>query len=273
MELYLLKGEAACAAGESTASVSAGEKAVISEGGEISISSFTIWDIPLFAAEGLSDYDLRKAIQEDSGLDVTANPAVHYWGLLAHTEGEILYTGMIDFEMDSNPELAVIHSYERDKQTIVNCEIYRTSPEGNWFGGVNIPFFSYDSLGDGRYQDGSISLMEADGKLYLRFHIAFVFRERDDSISMRETDHFFGFFPEENNSTGTCTFIKSLQHCQNVSFEGINNTYNKIMRSGPATDISAGEYEAFLKEYREVQILAYTPDNMHIIAATGNIPE
>ena len=72
LSVYLLEGKVRCEADGSHETVRAGEKAVMTEDGEIDVSPFTAADIPSFVVvEVEDDDDLAGAILDASGIDVT----------------------------------------------------------------------------------------------------------------------------------------------------------------------------------------------------------
>ncbi|MCI8878860.1 MAG: hypothetical protein HFF78_07815, partial [Oscillospiraceae bacterium] len=73
----LLEGKIRCAADGERANVSAGEKVLLGEDGQLTVTPLTVRDVPEFVrAEFEEDEDFRQEILDDIGLDVCAEPAV-----------------------------------------------------------------------------------------------------------------------------------------------------------------------------------------------------
>lgn len=65
MRVYLLEGKVECSTADRQEMVQAGEMAVLTEDGEVSVSPFTAQDIPDFVMEEIQeDEDLREAVEE-----------------------------------------------------------------------------------------------------------------------------------------------------------------------------------------------------------------
>lgn len=268
MELYLLEGRVECTAGESTAPVRAGEKASMTAGGAIEVSAFSVGDIPAFVINEVKQNDqLREEIQNDSGLDITTHPTVKYGDtyedVLANIDGDILQTEEVDFDLDGSPELTVLYTQESDGSMFVLCNIYRTGPDGlTLSGGYGEIFFT----GDGKYRDGSFSLVESDGRIYQKWHTVYVIQGENGYTNIQEKDAYYGFVPAKTGD-GTEMFLEKLIYGHNHSSTGIQEYYSLMYADGSGSKISAGEYEAFLANYREIRLIAYTPDNVSVALA------
>ena len=71
MTLFLLEGKVTCTAGGETATVYAGERATMTEDGDIDIAAFNVDAVPGFVRDEIEDDDeLAEAIREDAGLDL-----------------------------------------------------------------------------------------------------------------------------------------------------------------------------------------------------------
>lgn len=71
LSVWLLEGKVRCEADGEKETVRAGEMAVMTEDGEITVEEFTAADIPEFVVEEIEeDDDLAEAILDDSGIDV-----------------------------------------------------------------------------------------------------------------------------------------------------------------------------------------------------------
>lgn len=81
LSVYLLEGKVRCEADGERETVRAGEMAVMTGDGEITVSPFTARDIPAFVLEELEEDDsLAEAILDDSGLDVKNIPEALRFG-------------------------------------------------------------------------------------------------------------------------------------------------------------------------------------------------
>ena len=100
LSVYLLEGKVRCQADGEKETVRAGEMAVMTEDGQITVEEFSAADIPAFVMEEIEDSDdLAEAILDDSDIDVTGGAGGDvpggYAEDLAEIDGEILYTEVV----------------------------------------------------------------------------------------------------------------------------------------------------------------------------------
>lgn len=270
MELYLLEGKVECTAGTNTVSVSAGEKAMMTADGEITVSSFAPEEVPPFVAKEIKDDEaLLAAILDASGLDLAAHPVVLYGDVLSEIHGTILHAESIDLDADGSKELMVLYLEERenDNRTFVNCDIYRTGPEGlTYSGGYGALFY----IDDNRYHEASVSLVESGGHLYLKWHEVHELGSDAENTYIREENTYCGYSLATPGGLTEWSYFERFDRNQDHFYGELHEYYLKsIDRSDNTSEISAGEYEAGLANYREIRMIAYTQDNGEIVVVAG----
>ncbi len=153
----LLEGTVEVTAGEQNVTISAGEMAVLTED-KLEVKPLTASDVPAFVVEEIAGDDgLAQTVLDATGLNIPAYSMASYEDVLAEMEEEvtIIYTELIDFEQDGSPELLVIH--RRDDNDGIS--ILRNGPDGpQWLRG----------WGSGTHTAETYSLVESDGKLFVR---------------------------------------------------------------------------------------------------------
>lgn len=163
MHVYLLEGKVSCETDGRQEMVRAGEMAVLDKSGEITVSPFSVEDIPAFVAEELeADEALREKIQNASGLDVQNIPepvdesepadepempeeTENQAGYLAALEQyRIVISQAESYRYDGYPELATGYFYALEKmqaQDTVPTLLLRQEKQGYI---DNVRIFQYD---------------------------------------------------------------------------------------------------------------------------------
>lgn len=274
MNLYLLEGKVECIAGDKTVSVSAGETAAMSADGEITVTPFTATDVPSFVIKEIKDdEDLIKAILEDSGIDILANPLISYADALSEIKGELLYTDVLDFEADGSPELLVLYlpnDPESSGKTQIYAKIFRDGPDGP----SELSSFGWNC---DTFDTTTISLAESDGRLYLHSCSTDSIYEEDGSASyMSGAETYNGSIAQRDGLRTDWGRIEWLQYHRTTStdpfqhgypsFEGaIGNTNERGFADGFNWGYTAEEYESVREKYSEVRVLVYCPDGENLI--------
>ena len=153
----LLGGTVEVTAGEQNVTISAGEMAVLTED-KLEVKPLTASDVPAFVVEEIAGDDgLAQTVLDATGLNIPAYSMASYEDVLAEMEEEvtIIYTELIDFEQDGSPELLVIH--RRDDNDGIS--ILRNGPDGPQH---------LHGWGSGTHTAETYSLVESDGKLFVR---------------------------------------------------------------------------------------------------------
>ena len=153
----LLEGTVEVTAGEQNVTISAGEMAVLTED-KLEVKPLTASDVPAFVVEEIAGDDgLAQTVLDATGLNIPAYSMASYEDVLAEMEEEvtIIYTELIDFEQDGSPELLVIH--RRDNSDGIS--IWRNGPDGPQH---------LHGWGSGTHTAETYSLVESDGKLFVR---------------------------------------------------------------------------------------------------------
>ena len=153
----LLEGTVEVTAGEQNVTISAGEMAVLTED-KLEVKPLTASDVPAFVVEEIAGDDgLAQTVLDATGLNIPAYSMASYEDVLAEIEEEvtIIYTELIDFEQDGSPELLVIH--RRDNSDGIS--ILRNGPDGPQH---------LHGWGSGTHTAETYSLVESDGKLFVR---------------------------------------------------------------------------------------------------------
>lgn len=106
MSVWLLEGRVSCEAGGKQETVRAGEMAVLTRSGEITVTGFAASDVPAFVLEEIEEDDsLARKILEDSGIDVLnpEDPAiVQYRAILSQADTFFDY----EYSGDDEPEIS-----------------------------------------------------------------------------------------------------------------------------------------------------------------------
>ena len=272
MDLYLLEGTVECSVGDKTATVHAGEMAAMSADGEITVTAFAARNIPAFVREEIEDNDgLAQAILDASGIDIyeiPGNPPAEYRDVLNELkqEGDILYTEMVDFEADGNPELLVLHTRNNDRESeLLAVSVYRAGSNGVddlFFGTPRFDDrgkFSLVGHGDrivmGTYR---ISDLSAGGNLVSEVYYG----------SVAEKDGVNPSWSGDDKDWGMLDWI-SWNPFEMYDGPGISYSMHphdqRGFANGQNTRIDAEEYAAIQAQYNELRVLAYSPDGETLI--------
>ena len=155
----LLEGTVSVTAGGQEATINAGEMAVLTESGEITVSALTAEDIPSFVREEVEDYG-GLPVPDDSGDDpVEVDPMAAYEELLSTLEN-VVYSEVIDFEGDGSPELLVI-SMDFARSTEISVGMDEISV---WRNGSDCVMSAVSEMNAG----GKYALVESNGRLLVR---------------------------------------------------------------------------------------------------------
>ena len=280
LSVYLLEGKVRCEAGGEKETVRAGEMAVMTEDGQITVKEFSAADIPSFVMEEIEDNDdLADAILEDSAMDLTGGGGGEasgeygdvpggYAEALAEIDGEILYTEMVDFEADGNPELLVLHTRNNERETeLFAVSVYRAEPNG-----VDHLYLSTPQLHD----KGTFSLVESGGRMYLEtYHPTYSLANGwdyyrytyiyDGPIGEKDGDR-----PSWSGDDRDWAMLYSISRSESanpytggIGYRIQYNIYNRG-REGICT---AEEYEEIHGKFSRVKILAYSPNGESLIIA------
>lgn len=250
LKLYLLEGQVECAAGENTATVNAGEMAVLTDGGEIAAAPFLTGEIPAFVrAEVEPDETLNEAIREASGIDVAASSHALYAEQSFARLGEILYTDVLDFEGDGSPELLIVYRRIWNDVPELHWRVYREESESA--GGLD-----YD-IGNSGESDlfQSVSLAECDGRLFMmEYHIP---------ADFHLTDEYTAFFGSTALQDGDSSAWRSIDTVFRNPIRPDGEFFWGI-RSGESIpwenqSCTAAEYEAVLAKHHVLRTLACSP--------------
>lgn len=265
MRVCLLEGNVECTAGDKTASVQAGEMAILTEDGNIIVDKLSAQDVPAFVVEEIeNDSNLADTILNAFGIDVTgAAPAVDT-DIQPYIAGEILYTETLDFEADGSPELLVIYASDESgaEAEKVRVEIYREGPYGGftWLWGYTPILLEGETL----------SLVESNGRLFLEH---FFLDTREKNVSF-ENVVYYGSAAENDGLDSDWDRVEWISHT--LHSNDIPDTYDRwrpderglIDVGGASGDgpeiITAEEYEAVRGKYNSIQILVYCPDGVNI---------
>lgn len=283
LSVYLLEGKVRCEAEGEEETVRAGEMAVMTEDGEITVEKFTVADVPAFVMEEIEDdKDLIDAILDSSGIDVTGaaegDVLDEYADVLAEIDGEILYSEMVDFEADGNPELLVLYvkdGYASNREAdflSVSFQICRNGPEGlsRLFGGTCW-------IHDKHYRDGKLSLVESGGRLFLKMHNVYEGGTEGSTVYTTENDMFVGSVAQKDGGSSEWGEVDIIM-CTNSTYNGhsevryTKNKYNELgfadrgsRPDGNSDNLSAEDYESIRGQYKEEKVLVYTPDNASLV--------
>ena len=158
----LLEGTVSVTAGDQEVTVNAGEMAVLTADGTLEVKPFTAFSVPAFVREEVAeDEELAKAVLDTIGINIAAYSIAPYKDALAEVKerGEILYTEIVDFEADGNPELMILYETESAAgQPVINLRFYRNES--------GEPVFLSDPVSNSLYSMKA-SLVESGGRLYV----------------------------------------------------------------------------------------------------------
>ena len=258
----LLEGTVSVTAGEQEVTINAGEMAVLKEDGKLEVKPFTAASVPAFVREEVAeDEELAANIQDTTGMDLTeADPADAFADAFAKfdKEKEVVYTELVDFEGDGDPELLVIAKGDTENgqySSAFSIWAYQNSPEGT----RRIPFVGKSqsstsvNTGGTQFLANDLSLAEYDGKMFLKSYYAII----DPSIPSageikRETTNYFSFYFDED---GERQIYQDMAKCDTRS-DG-QRSYWAIHAGvgGGSKPCPAEEAEAILEKYTDVHDL------------------
>ena len=264
----LLEGTVSVTAGEQEVTISAGEMAVLMED-RLEVKPLTADSIPAFVRDEVTeDKELTKAVLDTTGINMAAYSASPYKDALTEleTEGEILYTEIVDFEADGNPELLVLHTRDKSPsgkkryekgQELFGVSIFRAGPEG-----TSKLYFGTPQLGE----NGTFSLVESDGRMYLETH-----RQDDNSDSytyngsIAEKD---GVKPSWGANGKDWTMIYWITRSENMHYGTKYNINTDLYRDSGSRD-SEERYEEIRSQFSTVKLLAHSPDGRTLVIDAG----
>ena len=158
----LLEGTVSVTAGGQEATINAGEMAVLTESGGITVSALTAEDIPSFVLEEVEDYG-GLPVPDDSGDNpIEADPMAAYEELLSTLEN-VVYSEVVDFEGDGSPELLVI-SMDFARSTEISVGMDEISVWRNELDGPDCVMSVASEMNAG----GKYALVESNGRLLVR---------------------------------------------------------------------------------------------------------
>ena len=256
----LLEGTVSVAAGEQEVTIDAGEMAVVTEEGALDVKPLTITSIPAFVRDEVAeDEELTKAVLDTTGINIAAYSTAPYKDALDRLKerGEILYTEIVDFEADGNPELLVLHTREDVDDELLAYSIFRAGPEG-----VSDLYFGRMP----RREVGTsieLSLVESDGRLYLeeyRKHTSnHEFWSYDGSIAEKD-----GVKPSWGANGKDWTMIYWISR-----FEDSNHRTGYKISTDLYRDSGSRKPEERFEEIRSqfstVKLLAHSPDGKSLV--------
>lgn len=179
--------------------------------------------------------------------------------------GEILYTEIVDFEADGNPELLVLHTrdkspsvkkrYEKGEE-LFGVSIFRAGPEG-----TSKLYFGTPQLGE----NGTFSLVESDGRMYLETH-----RQDDNSDSYT----YNGSIAEKDgvkpswSGNGDWTMIYWISRIEAMNYGMKYNIHTDLYRDSGSRDPDE-RFEEIHSQFSTVKLLAHSPDGRTLVIDAG----
>ena len=263
----LLEGTVSVTAGDQEVTVNAGEMAVLMEDGTLEVKPFTAFSVPAFVREEVAeDEELAADIQDATGMDLTgADPADAFADVFAkfEEENEVVYTELVDFEGDGDPELLVIVKDDTEDgrySSKFSIWAFRNSPEGT----RRIPFVGKSQLSTNvktdtaQYLANDLSLVEYDGKMFLKSYYARISTEQ----VKQETTNYFSFYFDED---GERQIYQDMAQCDTRS-DG-QRSYWAIHAGvgGGSKPCPAEEAEAILEKYTDVHDLIILEGNELVV--------
>lgn len=267
----LLEGTVEVAAGDQTVTVNAGEMAVLTDG-TLEVKPLTANDVPAFVREEVADdEDLTKIVLDTTGINIAAYSTAPYQDALAELEkeGGILYTEIVDFEADGNPELLVLHTREKSipqryekGEELFGVSVFRAGPEG-----TSKLYFGTPQLGE----NGTFSLVESDGRMYLETH-----RQDDDSGSLIYESYTYdgsiaerdGVEPSWGANGKDWTMIYWISRTENMHYGTKYNIHTDIYRDSGSRDPEE-RFQEIHSQFSPVKLLAHSPDGKTLVIDAG----
>lgn len=163
MRVFLLEGKVRCEADGKRKTVRAGEMAVMTDDGEITVEEFAASDIPEFVVEEIEeDDDLAEAILDDSGIDVF-NPVTpeqlaleQYRAVLAQAE---IYFDEEEYPGDDVPTITYAYALaQMQTEHQIPALVLEKESESYWWGDIcSAVVFQYNPDSD--------TVIQAEGTL------------------------------------------------------------------------------------------------------------
>ena len=158
----LLEGTVSVTAGGQEATINAGEMAVLTESGGITVSALTAEDIPSFVLEEVEDYGGLPVPDDPGDNQIEVDPMAAYEELLSTLEN-VVYSEVVDFEGDGSPELLVI-SMDFARSTEISVGMDEISVWRNELDGPDCVMSVASEMNAG----GKYALVESNGRLLVR---------------------------------------------------------------------------------------------------------
>ncbi len=252
----LLEGTVTVTAEGESATVTAGEMAVLTDEGALEVKPLTAASVPAFVQEEIADdEDLAAVVLDTAEMDsAEADPMAPYEDAMAWDFNEVQYTEFIDFTQDGEPELLVIGTCP---------EI----PGENNFRGPYCRFLVYKA---GAEMEGSSSmswggaygapieviteqiyaLVELDGRLFLK----------TESPGWEQIS-YYGF----NDEGQWCS--EAVEHSSGITDEYYytSNVSLNDRSENTRRECSAEEFDAVQAKYRDVRVLMRILDHGRVV--------
>ncbi len=271
----LLEGTVSVTAGGQEATINAGEMAVLTEDGKLEVKPFTAASVPAFVREEIAeDKKLAADIQDTTGMDLTgADPMAPYADLLAKYLDEILYTEFVDFAGDGKPELLAIGihinedpgspSYSKQEiLTYILPDDMAEKPADKRYQVDRKPLMSeeYQALEEYRW-----SLVEADGRPFVMYYS--IHRQQGSTPHCSEVVRCHGVDDKGNLITEQVAYLVDVRGDLRHSYGYWGHWGSDIEKI--SRDSDPGEFAAVQAKYREVKLLAHSPDGKSLVVDAG----
>ena len=262
-------------AGGQEATINAGEMAVLTEDGKLEVKPFTAASVPAFVREEIAeDKKLAADIQDTTGMDLTgADPMAPYADLLAKYLDEILYTEFVDFAGDGKPELLAIGihinedpgspSYSKQEVlTYILPDDMAEKPADKRYQVDGKPLMSeeYQALEEYRW-----SLVEADGRPFVMYYS--IHRQQGSTPHCSEVVRCHGVDDKGNLITEQVAYLVDVRGDLRHSYGYWGHWGSDIEKI--SRDSDPGEFAAVQAKYREVKLLAHSPDGKSLVVDAG----
>lgn len=267
----LLEGTVSVTAGDQAVTVNAGEMAVLTAEGTLEVKPLTAASVPAFVREEVvEDEELTKAVLDTTGINLAAYSMAPYKDTLAELEkdGEILYTEIVDFEADGNPELLVLHTreqsnpdrYEGEGGELLAYSVFRAGPEK-----VSHLFFSVlpaRTIGTSL----ELSLVEADGRLYLEEYEKYADNHENWGYGGPLADKDDIGWSWNGDSQGWMNLMYSLSRkIASDTGEFIYSRYDGTRGELRSSSCTIEEFEEIHGKFSPVKVLAHSPDGKTLV--------
>ncbi len=267
MNVYLLEGTVACAAGEAAATITAGQMAALTAEGDIAVSEFGAASVPAFVrAETVADAQLAAAVLDAAGMDLSQPlpETPRYVETVIDSElEEVLYREWVDFAKDSEPELLIIGPKNdaskrelwffifkgEDAAAVSNTQDYISNSCLTLRAEAN-PSVSVD--------EQSCSFVEADGRLFLEDYRHIVYQDGNGS---EEVANYYGF-----DAAGEW-FGEHIYYMVNAAGNISGSHHTGLFAAETQRDCDPDDFAATRAQYSAVQQLFHSPDGVTLAAA------